>query len=206
MWSPLKSAYFKDPLIGGENEGAYGSQYKYNHDQDDYWNNPAVFPRYTEYIEVEYKQAVFPLQVNVGSQRGSQQVVAIRAMEWRNGAKHSDWIPIFRGSADPEESAKMKDYNLYNEWAPPKVCRQPFKTKHLRIEIDTNTISEWNYIDYIKLVGATSLQNAIIQRPATSVLYVPNEHFNGQDSFKYAVTDCLGDSFKLPLSARKRSI
>ena len=86
----------------------------------------------------------------------------------------------------------------YWTWAP-TICRTHSLASKLRIEIDTSAetgIDSWNYVDYIKVFGATKLQGAALPASQRAVVYVPDEHANGKDSFTFSATDCPGDLFR----------
>ena len=132
VWCPLKKGYTPGTLMTGETAYAYGAQYAFNHTQDAFYNNPLVHPRYTEYIEVEFKVPVYPTGVVIGCTRGCHDVVSIKA---RNGDL---WESVYAGKTDPAKDKERKNKMQYLHFNP-VTCHMPFKTNALRIEIDTTT-------------------------------------------------------------------
>jgi hypothetical protein len=67
------------------------------------------------------------------------------------------------------------------------------------LELDTSAetgIDDWNYIDFIQLVGSPDIQPAILTYPNTHVIYFPHAHLNGEDHIAIALSDCLHDRFR----------
>ena len=54
---------------------------------------------------------------------------------------------------------------------------------------------------HAQVFGATTLQPAALPDGATSVVYVPDLHASGADSFAYQSTDCPGDLFRFSSEA-----
>ena len=68
-----------------------------------------------------------------------------------------EWVPIYDAPALTSTPSSTYWYWL------PSVCRTHFLTTDLRVEIDTSEqtgVADWNYIDYVKLYGASTLQAA----------------------------------------------
>ena len=57
-------------------------------------------------------------------------------------------------------------------------------------------ITDWNYIDYVRVYGAPLLQPAALPSGHSTVVYVPHEHANGADQFSYSASDCPGNIFR----------
>jgi hypothetical protein len=67
------------------------------------------------------------------------------------------------------------------------------------LELDTSAetgIDDWNYIDFIQLVGSPDIQPAILTYPNTHVIYFPHAQLNGEDHIAIALSDCLHDRFR----------
>eukprot|EP00966_Prymnesium_polylepis_P069571 1617550-Prymnesium_polylepis.1 len=74
----------------------------------------------------------------------------------------------------------------------------------MRIEVDSSSetgIGDWNYIDYVKVFGSTSLQPAALPKGTSNIVYVPDEHASGSDSIGYQSTDCPGSLFRFSTQA-----
>ena len=201
VWCPLKRGRFDGVQATGQKVYAYGMNYAFNHNQDDFYANPDVQPPYTEFIEVSYKEDVYPVGVVIGCTRGCYAVVSIKAMY------NDSWVSIYTGKADPDADSERRSFQLYHHFEP-DTCHQPFKTRYLRIEMDTTVetgVGDWNYIDYIQLRGTRQLQPSVLRAGQSSIFYVPDEHAEGEDSFEYRVTDCLGTRFVLVLLAQRKS-
>lgn len=65
-WCPLKSRYVGNITHTGD--GGYGPQYKFKHNQADFWLKET--PPYTEYVEVGLEIPVYLLRIETGASRG----------------------------------------------------------------------------------------------------------------------------------------
>ena len=149
------------------------------------------------------------MRLEIGSPRGMGQIVSIRATD-----PFGAWVQLYSGDAFQDLASSFtetKTYVLYDtcymahaicsryiicsrywNWAPEGLCRSHFLTSQFRIEVDTTAatgIDEWNYIDYVQVFGTTSLQEAALRIDASAVIYVPDEHANGADSFEFRATE-----------------
>ena len=66
-------------LEGGESAGAFGDQYEYRFRQTEGYND-FTSPKYTEFIEVEFREAVYPVAIELGSPRGAGHVVSLKVI------------------------------------------------------------------------------------------------------------------------------
>mmetsp|Transcript_13688 Transcript_13688/g.29528 ORF Transcript_13688/g.29528 Transcript_13688/m.29528 type:complete len:1410 (-) Transcript_13688:45-4274(-) len=190
VWCPKNQKYEGDKVISGG--GEWGPQYEYSTVHDDFYKG-SEFPKYTEYIEVKYKHPVYPINVEAGSPRGGGHIVSIKAMD-----PTGKWRSIFSGSVQKTDNLETIGRGLYHIFQEP-ICRPPFKTNHLRLEFDTSAetgIGSWNYLEYVKLIGATTAQHAVLRYPSVKVKYVPNENAFGTDSFTYSAYDCGGNRLR----------
>jgi hypothetical protein len=179
----------------------YGAQFLWgplNHSET-YRSDPAEASRpYTEFIEVGFDAAVFPVAVTIGSPRGGGAVVNVLARDLSSGR----WQSMYQGAAQREKGARtngLGDYFTFDE----RLCRAPFKTDALRIELDTTEetgIADWSAIDYIELIGSPELQPGVLRSGGSGssatrrrLLYVPDPDQSGEDSFSFVTSDCLGD-------------
>jgi len=186
-WSPLRRAFDGARLIGG---GAFGAASAFNHLQADF------YPPYTEYIEIAIKTPVFLVDVEVFSPRGMGAIVGIKARG--EGGSAEEWATLYSGEPMIELNEELTRTRTYHSWAP-EVCRTPFKVKYLRLELDTTVetgVADWNYLDAVKVIGARTLSPSVLLEAAEHVVYVPNAHFHGEDSFTFSATDCLGVAFR----------
>ena len=199
VWCPLQIGYVGDKTMeGGDIAGAYGDQYRYTFNQAETYDNSNVYPPYTEFIEVEFKEKVYPWGMHIGCPRGCYSVVAIKA-KYTDEMGVSTWVTVYKGEADKARWDKQFESKVYSHFDVPKFCNQAFASKNYRIEVDTSTetgIPSWNYIDYFKLIGDKGIQSGVLQYPKDTLYYEPWQHANGEDAFEYVVTDCLGDSFR----------
>jgi len=69
------------------------------------------------------------------------------------------------------------------------MCQTSFLAKSIRVSMDTSAISDWNELDYIKLVGSLDFAPGVIPHDVVDVVYTPNPYFFGQDSIKIRGTD-----------------
>jgi hypothetical protein len=131
--------------------------------------------------------------VELGSSFGFGQVVAIKAKD-PSGA----WVEMYKGAALRSEYETLMRTRTYWRWSP-DACRVHFMTTEFRIEMDTSEatgIAAWNYIDFIRVFGATSIQTGALPTGATHVIYVPEANSFGTDSFDFMATDCPGDDYR----------
>ena len=119
-------------------------------------------------------------------------VVKIKAWD----SSTSRWQMIYEGEADPNKWQNSKETNQYNHFEP-SVCQTTFTTSVIRIEMDTYAIADWNEVDYVKVVGATSLKAGVLTTDTTTqtarVMFVPDLDFTGVDSFTFVASDCAYD-------------
>ena len=52
-------------------------------------------------------------------------------------------------------------------------------------------------MDYAKLIGADNMHTSVLRHPSDTIYYMPNADANGPDSFSFAVSDCLGNDFRV---------
>jgi hypothetical protein len=189
VWCPLKINY-QQGVVLGPNGGAFGDQYKWGPFNHDATFLPTAGIPYTEYIEIAIAEPVFIFRVSIGMPRGMGAVTHILV---QNDA--GVWIRMYEGAP------RLSDFNEYNsqgrywDWSP-ELCRPFFKADKLRIQLDTNAIPDWNYVDYVKVFGSRSISPSALRTANRAVIYVPNEHAEGTDSFEYQASDCPGDLFR----------
>ena len=170
-------------------------------------HNPAekyvgLFP-YTEYIEVAVEDPVYIFGLVFGLPRGAGAIVGIRAK------KGDEWVRMYEDKPLISMNRDQKDNGgQYWRWSPP-ICRTHFKTDTIRIEMDTVAIADWNYIDYVEVLGSETIQDSALKHnswmfdelsksltQSVHILYVPHENAHGRDSFEYQANDCPGDIFR----------
>ena len=77
----------------------------------------------------------------------------------------------------------------------PDICQTPFFTNHVRYEIDTRDVPDWNEFDYFELHGLSAVDTSMVSwygKAKWDVIYVPHKDASGLDSFTYSATDCPG--------------
>jgi len=190
IWCPLTKDWGGEGTtrVGGLAEGAYGDAFIYNSDQADTYN-AQTFPKYTEWITVKFDTPVFPVVFEIGSSRGAGGIVSMKAKD-----SEGTWHSIYQGDALLKQNAETIGRGLYHQMAE-LICRPFFLADEFRIEVDTSVetgISDWNYIDYIKLFGSPDKQPAMLEYPTKQVLYVPRPDADGEDSFAAKAWDCGG--------------
>jgi hypothetical protein len=172
--------------------GMFGAQYAAT------WTPEVAYeqsqPRFTEFIELGIEKPVYITRIDIGFPRGGGGVVTISAK-----APSGRWIVLYEETALRDEHDKLQlRAQTYWDWSPP-LCHAHFLSAHLRLEIDTSQetgIADWNYVDYMRVVGEVALPPAYLTMGVQHVLYVPNDHARGEDSFEYRVSDCSSDAFR----------
>ena len=136
---------------------------------------------------------MFIQSVEIGENRGMFSTVGVKALDVSTG----EWQTIYSGEANEDQWSWMKSTQQYNKFKPP-ICQPAFASSVVRIELDTYAISDWNEIDYVRVVGATESRAGVLKADAASqtsrVVYVPDANFNGDDSFAFKACDCAYDS------------
>ena len=80
------------------------------------------------------------MRIEIGSPRGMGAVTGVHV---KHGA---EWIALYKSPVLLEEAEVYKLTRQYWSWAP-AICRTHFKTKSIRLEIDTSKdtgIQDWN--------------------------------------------------------------
>ena len=201
----------RDRRTGFSGGGNFGPQYAYSHRHSDTFKGQ--YP-YTEFLELAVDVPVYIFNIVVGYSRGAGAVVGI-------GQETRAPRPDLRTSGSACTRGRPLNQMFQEQLASggpfvkwePRLCRLPFKTDTIRLEIDTVSLltsansNEWHYIDYVQVFGAESLQESALQggsfsrdgvygRKTYRVLYVPFENANGYDSFEYTSNDCAGNIFR----------
>ena len=142
---------------------------------------------YTEYLELEYDEAVYVSELVIGENRGMGAVKNILAKDFLG-----NWMTLYTGIVDGTIQAlydKFAQYRLFR----PSLCGSPFLTNHLRFEMDTRSVPDWNEWDFFKL-GGSLLPDASAVRwnglGTWQVIYVPNPSASGIDTFSYSANAC----------------
>lgn len=189
VWCPLNKGLAG---VGGDKNltggGFFGPNFAFVHNQKGHYTQG-----YTEYIEATIEKEVYPVRVEIGSPRGMGLVTGIKFED-----SSGNWITVYSGKALVDEQRQYQSVRSYWTWAP-ESCRVHFKSKHVRIEVDSSSetgISDWNYIDYVKVYGVAALQPAALPSTASHVVYVPDKDSNGADSFELRASDCPGELFR----------
>ena len=91
----------------------------------------------------------------------------------------------------------------------PTICERNYLTSTIRIRLIAHRSDSWNCIDAIRLTGQRTLKSGFISHPGGLVMYVPDPHFSGVDTFGYTATDCLSSersNFGIPSSDEYASV
>lgn len=189
IWCPAKIGYVGDSIIAWNGPGAFGSQYAYS------WNQKPPFttgnPPYTEFIEVKFASAVYAVGVEIGMSRGAGAITRVAALiPGGNG-----FADLYLGKPLLDVAQTTSALKQYWKWSP-AVCRPPFATNTLRIEMDTQTIQDWNYVDYAILIGSKELPPGMLAYPASTIIYVPEKDAYGKDSISFVASDCVGNRLR----------
>lgn len=149
---------------------------------------------YTEFIELRFQQAVYPRHVFIGENHGMCSVVSIKAqLSTRPGM-----LTLWSGPAEPGCQAYYAMRRLYRTFSP-SICQHARLVDTLRIELDTRTAVGWNQIDFVRLVGSTSLPPGVLPHDAAGVFYEPNAFFSDRDDFEVSPSQC-------PFRVRRHSL
>ena len=175
-WSPLTELG-----TGGFASGS-GQGLKYGNDPDARYNELG----YTEYLELLYDHPVYPTAVLIGENRGMGAMKNILAKD-----PYGNWMTLYK---NPNVDDSVKNYyTKYNQYRifVPDICLPPFPTNHLRFEMDTRDVSDWNEYDFFELQGIsnTSVDYSAVNfygNAQWNVFYVPNPTASGIDSFTYS--------------------
>jgi hypothetical protein len=85
----------------------------------------------------------------------------------------SQYVTLWSGAADPECEAYHALRRMYRTFEP-QLCEHPHLIDTVRLELDTRAVTDWNEIDYVRLVGSTDLPTAILPNGASGVIYEPS--------------------------------
>jgi hypothetical protein len=164
---------------------------------------------FTEFFEVGFDVAVYPVSVFIGMPRGGGAVVNVLARDVATGR----WQSLYQGSPQLEKNRATSSKGLYFTFDE-QLCRAPFKTDAIRAELDTEAIEGWNFVDYVELIGAGEMQPAVLRGSGMSghesggnrsrterLVYVPDPDQSGMDAFSFLVTDCMGSPLRESASA-----
>ena len=81
----------------------------------------------------------------LGQPRGVGCIVSVKIWNDANGGSCTC------GRAPPTRGRRRTDVTREYYNLSPTICRPHFKSNKVRIEIDSDTISDWNYIDYVQV-------------------------------------------------------
>ncbi|GMH84901.1 hypothetical protein TrST_g12797 [Triparma strigata] len=157
------------------------------------WNHMDHFASdgYTEFLTFQFDEEVYVSGIEIGVNRGMGCVVAVEAYDRTSGT----WQPVWTGEADTALWDFHKATGQYHTFVPYPVCATHFKTDIIKIKLDTNTIKDWNEIDYIQLTGSTEQAGGVLN--GGKVYYAPPADAAAAtciDNFAFSATDCGGQS------------
>jgi serine/threonine protein kinase len=143
---------------------------------------------YTEYVEIGIDEPVFVSEIVIGENRGQGAVKNILAKDPYGG-----WMTLYASlHVDTSVQTLFSEFSQYR-YNVPEICITPFKTDHLRFELDTKTIPDWNEIDFIEVKGYRDPDPSMVRWAGGDVwrlLYVSDEYASGIDTFTYNVNNC----------------
>ncbi|KAL1524680.1 hypothetical protein AB1Y20_019566 [Prymnesium parvum] len=180
------------------------------------YNPTELYERYgyTEFIEVKFATALYPASVVIGENRGMCSVVRIlgRSSEhnnefvelWRAKDRLAGQDGLLETAVDRSECwQRHVDAERYRIFTA-DICRQPLKVDVLRIELDTRSVSDWNELDFIELVGSTVLQDGVVPASSSGIWYVPDPGFDATDTLSIVAYDCPFDQLRRSQTATVR--
>ena len=162
-------------------------------DHDDCWDANAHYEEegYTEFITIQFEEAVYIKDIEIGEPRGPS-VVAIEAYDYAT----KTWMVMWSGATDFDRYMFLKDTQQFSVLLPYPLCQPSYKTDIVRIKQDTKTIDDWNEIDYVKLVGSVEATPGAL--PGASLVYEPpSGGLDCVESFTFSMSDCGGQRSRL---------
>ena len=144
---------------------------------------------YTEFIVVGFSTAVYVQTIEIGEVRGAGSIVRIKALRRETGEYMTLWESV-DGAGDPRVQYRQQARTEYRVFKPYPICETTFKTDTIRLEMDTRSVTDWNELDYIAMVGSSQLRSGVLPAGTRELVYVPNSDAEGADTFGYAVSDC----------------
>jgi len=133
--------------------------------------------------------AVYVHRIEIGEPRGAGSIVRIKALRRETGEYVTLWESV-DGEGDPRVQYRSQARSEYRVFTPYPICETTFETDTIRLEMDTRTVPDWNELDYISVVGSSSLRSGVLPAGTRELVYVPNPDAEGRDTFGYAVSDC----------------
>jgi hypothetical protein len=206
-WSPMNRGFIPGLQRAEPDAGCLGTQYYWTLNHSETYNAQTV-PPYTEWMQLGFQRAVYPVGVRVGHPRGGGAVVNVKA--WN--ALAGEWVSLYQGDPQRQKYAETNGRGLYFTFDEPS-CRQAFKTDTIRVELDTSFetgIADWVFVDFVELIGADDMQPATLRTHNRTgrnrVTYVPRKDQSGHDSFRFSTSDCLGDGLRQSANAGRVSV
>jgi hypothetical protein len=144
---------------------------------------------YTEFIVVGFPTALYVHTIEIGEVRGAGSIVRIKALQSETGEYVTLWESV-DGAGDPRVQYRQQARIEYRVFEPYPTCETTFKTDTIRLEMDTRSVTDWNELDYIAMVGSSQLRSGVLRAGMRELMYVPNSDAEGVDQFGYAVSDC----------------
>jgi hypothetical protein len=73
-----------------------------------------------------------------------------------------NWMTLYSVDAvDPSVQALYSKFSQYRYFYP-EICGTPFQTNHIRVELDTRSISDWNEIDFFEIGGTDEADESMV--------------------------------------------
>ncbi|KAL1511077.1 hypothetical protein AB1Y20_005900 [Prymnesium parvum] len=191
----VPSKGYSDVTYQGTGSFAFGAEYEFSD-----WSHREVYESqgYTEYIELGIKTPVYPLAILIGQPRGMGAIVRIQVRA--SSGRWTNWTTVYDAPAQRSQGDFYLRSGQYWTWQPAPFCRPHHRISEVRLELDTSSqtgIADWNYIDYVLVIGTESLQPAAMESALPAyVYYVPDNDAHGIDKFEYRVTDCSGERIR----------
>lgn len=136
-----------------------------------------------EWIEVEFDVEVYLKRVEVFQNLNPGSVTRIAAFD-ENFLK---WRDLYTSEATMPGGVMVAAYATLS----PQFCSYTsFKTRVIRLEMDTCKYRVWNQIEAVRLTGTTELPAGVVTDPEGRVLYVPRDVGAGADKISYTASSC----------------
>eukprot|EP00906_Rhabdomonas_costata_P016879 RCo024248 len=138
---------------------------------------------YTEWVYVRFRTPVSPTFLHLFICQGGTFNVRVLVKKPSTGAWH-DLSTLYTPSSSPA-GVWVQEMEL---------CQTTFLVTDVMVYIDNCFSQEWKGVDHLELQGFSATQaNAF--PPGTTFVYTPDLNYNGDASFQYVLSDCIGNSF-----------
>ncbi|KAL1507993.1 hypothetical protein AB1Y20_007595 [Prymnesium parvum] len=212
-WHPLQAIGAQDTFEYGDSELAWSPRLRTGDSRGEYIEGADLAPitvhnvtrqfsfsynpsqtyelsGYTEFIEVKFEEEVFATALRIGENRGMCSVVRIQG---RSSTRGDSFVDLWVSDESAEDRAScwtQYDSNQRYRVFAPALCQLSISVDVLRIELDTRSVSDWNEIDFVELTGTRDLIEGVFPANTSSLWYVPDRGFAGEDSLQLTGYAC----------------